>query len=411
MKAIKFHTDVTRYALGLALRSLAPSILWSGLSCTRYEDAPDPSLPGDEWLAIGTRLGGICGSDTSAIFLHASPYHSALTSSPFTLGHEAAGVIVEAGRSAGAWKVGERVVVEPILWCGPRGFERLCRFCARGEINRCERITDGRLSPGGLNSTCRDIGGCWVAIHTAHRTQVYRVPEEISDENAMLIEPFAIGLHAALQNFPDDRDRVLIVGAGAIGLTVLAALRALGSQAEVLVLARHAFQEQAAQRLGASRVVRAASREAYFAEIAELTHASLKRPVIGKPVVLGGADLVFECVGSDGSLDDSLRLARNGGRVVVVGMPGVAKGVDWTAIFVKELHLRAAYLYQHAELFQQQQWKTFDLAIDLMSSGKVDLGWMVTHRFPLAEYGKAFALTQKRGSGEAIKIAFEFPSG
>ena len=93
MKAIKFHTDVTRYALGLALRGLAPSVLWSGLSCTRYEDTPDPGLPGDEWLVIGTRLGGICGSDASAIFLHASPYHSALTSSPFTLGHENAGVI------------------------------------------------------------------------------------------------------------------------------------------------------------------------------------------------------------------------------------------------------------------------------------------------------------------------------
>lgn len=409
MKAIRFYTDATRYVLGLALGRLAPSVLWSGLSCTRYEDVPDPVPPGDEWLVIKTRLGGICGSDTSTIFLHASPYHSAFTSSPFTLGHENTGIIAENGRSSGAWKAGERVVVEPILWCGPRGFDNLCQFCARGEINRCERITDGHLSSGGLNSICMDVGGCWGAYYIAHHSQIYRVPDAVSDENAMLIEPFAIGLHAALQNFPKDSDKVLIVGVGAIGLGTLAALRALGSQAEILVLARHAFQEQAALRLGASRVIRAAGREAYYAELAELTQARLKRPVIGKPVMVGGADMVFECAGSSASLDDSLRLARNGGRVVLVGMPGLAKGVDWTAIFVQELVVRSAYLYHHAETFRGKRWNTFDLAIDLMARGKVDLGWMVTHRFPLDEYGRAFEMTRRRGGSEAIKIAFEFP--
>jgi threonine dehydrogenase-like Zn-dependent dehydrogenase len=111
-----------------------------------------------------------------------------------------------------------------------------------------------------------------------------------------------------------------------------AALRGLGSQAEILVLARHAFQADGA-KAGRLRVISSRDPGGIMAGIAELTGASVKRPLIGKPVLLGGAEIIFECVGSDASLDDSLRLARNGGRVVVVGMPGIAKGVDWTAIF------------------------------------------------------------------------------
>jgi threonine dehydrogenase-like Zn-dependent dehydrogenase len=134
----------------------------------------------------------------------------------------------------------------------------------------------------------------------------------------------------------------------------------------------------------------------------------VKKPIIGKQVLLGGADLTFECVGSSQSLDDALRLTRNGGRMVVVGVPGIAKGVDWSAIFIQELEVKAAYIYHHAEQFGGRQWKTFDLAIDLLATGKVDLGWMVSHKFRLEEYRQALELTHRRGGQRALKIAFEF---
>jgi threonine dehydrogenase-like Zn-dependent dehydrogenase len=294
------------------------------------------------------------------------------------------------------------------LWCKPRGFDDLCEFCARGEINRCERTTRGDLASGLITGACRDTGGSWSPYFLAHRSQLYSVPEAISDENALMIEPFAVSLHAVLQNYPADDRRVLIIGAGSIGLCTLAALRGLGSRAEILVLARYGFQADAARRLGASKVIKAGRGGEYYEELAEFYGGSVHKPIIGKRIVLGGAGYTFECVGSDSSLDDALRFTRAGGRVVLVGVPGIAKGVDWTAIFAQELEVKAAYAYHHAERFGGKRLKTFDLAIDLMATGKVDLGWMVTHKFPLEDYREAFDLTHRRGGESALKIAFEF---
>jgi threonine dehydrogenase-like Zn-dependent dehydrogenase len=409
MKAIQYHVTVPRYAAGLALGKLSKRIYTSGLSCTTYDEVPDPALPGEDWAVLGTRLGGICGSDTSAIYLKASPYFSPLVSSPYTFGHENYACIAEVGKAlTGEWRPGERVVVEPTLWCAPRGFTSLCRFCAQGEVNRCERVTGGNLAPGLGIGSCRDTCGSWAPFFLAHRSQLYHLPDSISDENALMIEPFAVGLHAALQNLPRDGDKILIVGAGSIGLCMLAALRALGVQSEILILARHGFQAEAARKLGASQVIRATRDTGFYDEIAGLTGASLKQPLIGKSWLLGGVELIFECVGSRSALDDALRLTHNGGRVVVVGLPGVVKDLDWTPIFIKELEVRGAYAYHHADQFQGKRWKTFDLAIDLMARGKVDLGWMVTHKFAQKDYQQALDLTHKRSSEAVVKIAFQF---
>lgn len=408
MKAIQFNAAIPRYLLGLAARKVYEPALWGGLSCTYAADLPEPGLPGPEWVRVRTRYGGICGSDLSVIHLHISPYYSPFSSFPFTLGHENVGTIYEVGAQAGDWAVGERVVVEPTLWCRPRGFADLCRYCARGEINRCERTTAGELAPGLSLGACRDTGGSWSRSFLAHRSQLYRVPDSVSDENALLVEPFACGVHAALQHPPGDDETVLIIGAGTIGLVTLAALRASGSRARVLVLARYPFQAVAAERLGASQVISAASGNDYYREIADLVGAQLLTPMLGKRVVEGGVDRVYECVGSDRALDDAMRLARPGGRVVLVGVPGIASGVDWSAIFDQELQVNAAYIYHHAERFHGKTWKTFDLALDWMARGEVDLGWMVTHRFSLEEYDRALRMHGSKGAHPIIKAAFAF---
>jgi len=177
MKAIRYNPTIPRYAAGLALSKLSTHFLWSGLSCTTFDDVPEPSLPGDDWAVIKTRYGGICGSDMSAILLHSSPYFSPLTSFPFTFGHENIGRIAVAGSAADDWRQGERVIAEPVLWCAPRGFEDLCRYCIRGEINRCERITEGALSPGLFTGYCRDTGGSWSEYFLAHKSQLNKVPD------------------------------------------------------------------------------------------------------------------------------------------------------------------------------------------------------------------------------------------
>jgi threonine dehydrogenase-like Zn-dependent dehydrogenase len=190
-----------------------------------------------------------------------------------------------------------------------------------------------------------------------------------------------------------------------MGLVTLAALRALGSKAKILVSARYENQAEAARKLGATEVLRGGD---LYKQVAERTGAELLKPTIGKLVVQGGVDRVYECTGNSNSLDDANRLARNGGTVVLIGLQGLAKGVDWAAIFSQELRVLGATQYHNAEPYQGKQWRTFDLALDLMKDGKVDLGWMVSRKYQLKDYKKALGDLAQKGSEGIIKAAFEF---
>jgi L-iditol 2-dehydrogenase len=407
MQAVQFNFTYLRYGMGLAFGRWFPSILWNGLTTTGIRDVPEPELPGPDWVRVRTHLGGICGTDLGAIYLHASPYYSPFSSDRFTLGHENVGTIEELGAKVKGWKVGERIVVEPTLWCAPRGYAKKdwCEYCSRGEMNRCLRYAEGAIAPGIITGTCADTGGTWSRSFVAHESQLYRVPESMSDENAMLSEPFACGLHAALMDFPNDDETILIIGAGTIGLLTLAALRALGSQAHILISARYGFQAEAAERLGADEVLR--GRDLY-AEVAERTGGNLYKPPIGKRVMIGGVDRVYECVGSDRTLDDALRLARNGGTVVIVGVPGLAKGVDWTAIYSQELRVLAADRYSHSERYKGKTVRTFDLAFDLLNGGELNLSWMLSRRYALIDYKRALSELADKRNNPIIKAVFAF---
>lgn len=408
MKAVQFNFTIPRYALGLAVAKVAPSLLWSGLSCTSMQDVAEPSFPTQQWVRIKTRLGGICGTDLGTIYLHTSPYFSPYSDFPFTFGHENVGTISEVGAEVKGFKPGQRVIVEPTLWCAPRGYEKTewCEYCAKGEINRCTRRSGGKLAPGMFIGSSKDTGGSWSESFIAHQSQLYAVPDSISDENALMVEPFACAVHCVLMDMPKDDETILILGAGTMGLVTLAALRGLGSKAKILVSARYPHQAEAARKLGADEVL---SGRDLYTQIAERTGATLLKPTIGKLVMEGGVDRVYECTGNDNSLDDANRFAKRGGTVVLVGLPGQAKGIDWSAIFTQELRILSATEYSHADEYKGKTWKSYDLALDLMEKGTVDLGWMVTRKYALADYKKALGDLAQKGSEGIIKAAFEFP--
>ena len=115
MKAIEFNLTIPRYILGLGLGKLSSRLYWSGMTCTQYREIPYPSLPADDWVIIKTRLGGICGTDMSAVKLTASTYSTPLVTFPFVLGHENIGRVDRIGTQVTNWKAGDRVVVEPSL--------------------------------------------------------------------------------------------------------------------------------------------------------------------------------------------------------------------------------------------------------------------------------------------------------
>jgi L-iditol 2-dehydrogenase len=405
MQAIRYNATVPRYFLSKTIGRVAPSLLWSGIASTYSEDVLEPALPGDDWVVVKTRFGGICGSDMAMIHSYATTYYEPLISMPLTFGHENAGQIASLGSSVEGWRVGDRVVVEPTLWCRPRGIDPECPYCARGEINRCENFTEGELSPGLYTGLCADTGGSWSPYFLAHKSQLYSVPDNVSDENALLVEPLASTLHAVFSNFPTDDQTVLIIGAGTIGLLTLAALRQLGSKAKIIVSARYPFQVEAANRLDADFVI---SDGDLYSQVADLNGARIFQPTIGKRVIRGGPDVTFECAGTDSAIDDAIRITRTGGKVTILGFPGIAKGIDWSALFAQELVVNGSFLYHHVESYQGSEQPAFTIALDLFSKRGFDLGWLISHRFKLSEYKSAFRTVSTRKKSKAIKAVFDF---
>jgi len=405
VKAIQFIESVPRYLISKIIGPFYRPIFWSPLSCPQYREVPEPPLPNESWAKIKVRYGGICGSDMNTILLHNSPAISAFVSFPFTMGHENVGTIAELGSQVKGFREGERVVLDPTLGCQVRGFNHLCPACQRGDTGLCERFTEGEIAPGLLSGTCRDTGGSWSPYLVAHASQLFKVLPAVNDENGLLVEPFSVALHAVLGNYPEDEDTVLIIGAGVIGICIVAALRSLGSKARVVVLAKHPFQEEVVNRYGADQVIHLTRN--YYQELAQALGATLRRPLLGKPVVIGGADIVYECIGNGTSLDDGLRFTRSGGRMVLVGAAGTPKGVDWTPIWLNEIDVRGSYIYG-TESYRGERIRTFQLALNLMAGGKVDLTPLVTHRFRLEDYKRALAAVANKGKSKVIKAVFAF---
>ncbi|HVX31166.1 MAG TPA: zinc-binding dehydrogenase [Nitrolancea sp.] len=407
MQALQFSDNIPRYALTKVLGRGSSRAYWSDLALLRLVEIPEQPLPNDEWVRVRTRLGGICGSDIGLIELHASTSTTPYTSFPFIVGHENTGRIAELGARVEGFALGQRVVVDPLLSCQVRGFAEPCEMCARGDYNLCRRFREGTIAAGMLTGFCHDTGGSWSPSFIAHQSQLIPVPDNVSDENAVLVEPFAVALHAVLRNRPNDGDTALIIGSGVVGLCTVAALRAIGSNARIIATARHPFQQEMAKRLGADIVIAPERGVAFYHQIAELTGASVHKPIIGKEIVNGGAEIVYECVGSNATIDDALRLTAPSGTMVLVGLAGAPSGVDWTPIWLSEVAIRGSFCYAR-EQFDGQSLRTMQLAMKLLAEGRVDLAPLLTHTFALREYREALATVTSKGKSGVIKAAFAF---
>ncbi|GEN36765.1 zinc-dependent alcohol dehydrogenase [Aneurinibacillus danicus] len=407
MKAVQFNYSFLRYIFCKTVGTFLPSLYWnSQLSCLHYRDIPEPVLPNNQWVKIKVKYGGICGSDINLIFLRDSPALSPFTSFPFTLGHELVGVITEVGSEVTHLVPGDRVVIDPILSCETRGIYLPCSACQRGDFSLCEHMTDGHISPGLLVGTCHDTGGSWSPYLVAHQSQVFKLPPEIDDRNGVMVEPFSCALHSVLRNPPKNHDTVLIIGAGVIGLCILAAIRALDISCRIIVLAKHDYQAELASHYGADEVIRLTSQNRYFSKAASSLHAKLLTPIFGSPVAQGGADITFECVGKERSIHDALRLTKSGGKVILLGLAGILNKIDWTTVWLNELTVKGSFAYS-TEKFEGKKTRTYDIAIQLIATGKVDLSPLITHRFPLEQYKRAISTAINKGQEAAVKVVFE----
>lgn len=404
MQAIQYTKNIPRY---LTLRYLGKkwrSLYTSQFSCIDLVDIPEPQLPTQQWVKIRTRLSGICGSDLATITAKGSPYFSPFTSTPFVLGHEIVGEIAEIGDAVKDWSIGERVVIEPALSCVVREIDPLCHQCKNFRFANCENITKGSISAGIQTGYCRDTGGGWSQYVLAHQSQLHLIPDDMSDEIAVLLEPFACAVHGVLQIELDSKSDICVVGGGTIGLLTIAALRMLGYQNRIIVFAKHSHQQQFARNLGANVVIPV--NNSRYTVFSELIDAKSYQPELGQQVLLGGVDLTFDCVGSSVTIDDALRFTRTGGEVILLGMPGIPKNIDWTSIWYKQLRVKGAYTYG-LEIYNGKQIHTFQLGLYLLQLYGDQLLPLVGAPFSLCDYKRAIQTALNTGKTSTVKTIFD----
>ncbi|MBA2510473.1 MAG: zinc-binding dehydrogenase [Rubrobacteraceae bacterium] len=399
MLSLVYRKSIPRYLLMRAGAKRVKNLETGRLSPLQLESAPEPELPAPDWVRVKPLLSGICGSDLGTLSSENSPYFSPLTSPPFVMGHEVVGVVTD---DNSGFRAGERVVVEPALGCAARGIDPPCPYCASGRHALCLNVSKGHLSPGIQTGFCRDTGGGWTQrTLVAHPTQLHRVPESLSDEAAVAIEPLACAVHAALKARPGPDGTTLVIGAGNIGLFTVAALRRLTDAGRIICVAKHERQREEALCLGADEVVHP---KQMYSGLPEMLGTEALKPELGKPVVAGGAQNVFECVGSSGTMEDAVRLTKPGGEVSLVGMPRAKSSLDLTALWYKEVSLAGAYAYG-AEEYEGERTSSFELAMRL--APQIKLETLVGPRFRLEEYREAISAARSAGGAGNVKVVFD----
>jgi threonine dehydrogenase-like Zn-dependent dehydrogenase len=404
VKALVFERNVPRFAAS-RVASAFGSGRGAGIGPLQLLDTEPPELRGPDWFHLRPLLSGICGSDLATVDGRSSRYFEDLVSFPFIPGHEVVGVLEAGGvdHDGHPLEPGTRAVIEPVLGCAPRHIRPLCPRCSEGATGLCGNVAFGDLEPGLQTGYCTDTGGGWsTGALAAHSSQLHVVPESFTDEDAVMVEPTACAVHAALSAGVQDDDVVAVVGAGTLGLATVAAIEQLvrpHHPCTVTVGAKHGHQRELAAVLGADAVVAPD----------QLARAVRRRT--GSLVLAGrltdGADVVFDCVGSSESLSQALAMVRPRGRVVLVGMPGKVS-IDLAPLWHRELVLVGAYAYGD-ELptidDDPGPQRTFDLAIEVVAAA--GLGELVSAAYPLERYEEAIAHAGAAGRRGAVKVVFD----
>lgn len=309
------------------------------------EEVPAPR-PGENELLVRSTVVGICGSDT-----HAARGHHPFIDLPYRPGHEVVGVVAATGEGAEDFAPGTRVIVEPNLYCGT------CAQCRSGRYNICRQLkVFGCQTPGGMAD-----------LFTIPADRVHRVPETMSDLQAALVEPLATPVHAVAKAGDLTGRTVAVLGAGPIGLLVIAAARHAGA-ARIVATDLLDTKRERALRLGADGALPADA-----ADLAAEAQAVLDGP----------ADVVFDCVAREQSMAQAIDLVAKGGRIIVVGV-GASGPTPIRLDLVQDREIRI----EGTLMYTADDYRT---ALDLIGSGVVDTDAIITATYPLEDAGKAFA--------------------
>lgn len=303
----------------------------------------------DDQVIVKMEYVGICGSDVH--YFHDGRCGDYVVHGDFILGHECAGTVVETGKNVKSLKIGDRVALEPGITCGQ------CEFCKTGRYNLCPDVQFLATPP---------VQGCYENYIAFPENMSFKLPDGISTKEGALIEPLAVGMHAAGQGNIKLGDSVVILGAGCIGLVTLLSCKAYGAT-DITVVDVEQKRLDFAMKLGATRVINAREKDAVV-ELDKLTNGM-------------GTEKVFEAAGSSITIAQTPYLVKQGGTIVLVGLSSQEKlEYNFAKIMAKEATIKSVFRYRNI----------YPQAIAAVADGKINVSDIITHEFDFDDIQNAF---------------------
>ncbi len=318
-----------------------------GIGKMGLEERPIPA-PKDNEVLVKLEYVGICGSDLH--YYETGAIGDYVVKPPFVLGHEPGGTVVKVGKDVKHLKAGDRVALEPGKTCGH------CEFCKSGNYNLCPDVIFFATPP---------VDGVFQE-YVAHDADLcFKLPEHVSTLEGALIEPLAVGFHAAMQGGAGAGQTAVVMGAGCIGLVTMMALKAMGvSRVYVVDIMEKRLQK--ALELGADGIIDGSRTDA-AEEVKKLTDGR-------------GCDLAVETAGTQVTTAQAIHMVKKGAVIVLVGYSKSGEmTLPMSLALDKELTFKTVFRYRHI----------YPMAIDAVAAGKVNLKGIVTDVFGLDEVQKA----------------------
>ncbi|MDX1358108.1 MAG: NAD(P)-dependent alcohol dehydrogenase [Clostridia bacterium] len=306
---------------------------------------------------------GICGSDVH--YYEHGRIGDFVVEKPIILGHECSGVVVECGEGVDGFKEGDRVVPEPGFACNK------CDYCKTGKYNLCDSMTFMATPP---------VDGSFCEYVSYPADMVFKLPDNVSTEEGALIEPLAIGIYAAQRGKVFPGAKVLILGAGCIGLVSMLAAKAYGAS-QLIITDVLANRLAAAKRLGADFALNSAEKNLHEL-VADSTGDT-------------GVDVVIDCVGISPTINDAIDSCKKGGMIVLVGMGAEGNvSINMNRAISKELDFTTIFRYRNI----------FPTALKMVSDGKIDIKGIVSHSYDFVDIAEAmeFVMNNKQDVVKAV---------
>jgi L-iditol 2-dehydrogenase len=341
----------------------------------RLEDVEEPQIPAANFVKVRVRVAGICGTDLRHWKKHEPQLECNI------MGHELAGDVVEIGEGVTNVKPGDRVVVETVMGDG------VCPYCHVQRYNICEHLYDVRT---------KYVSKAYGEYLVGPADKMYLLPENVSFEEASLVDTLSVCIHGQHLSGLTINDRVAVIGCGPIGLGQLMLAKASG--ADVLIVDKVDRALELAQELGADVVVDGRSEDPVEA---------VKAFTDGR-----GADIVFECAGGSSmpeTFPQATKMVRRGGKVVLIG--GFDEGqtsipLEWQRIQMSEIQIIPSASFSYRDIYAEQ-----GEVVELIAKGKLPVGKLITHRFKLEQINEAFDVAQEKQKTGAVFVAIEIGEG